>query len=398
MRLVVQVLPLVLTVQSVWSASQQATPDASAVLQDLSKYSKLYVSYQNCAWSSYENEDNENACGVQQGEDETSWYMGLTECFRANVAYSLYGVVKGTEDKGCRKASYINSFFTTQGIDSFVDYLTLAGVAFSEAEEGANAISSDCAVAQNENGENQDQNQDNGNNYNANNVKKNAYATSYGVGCSDSDKSFVVKNYAGAYCDERAAKEVTDTLSTFNSEINQVQCIVIYDESASSSGQNANNADGEAADGEDEAVEQQEEANGDSAVALLQYSRACDVNLFPKKCPDPYGILSSNSRYGAHALAVRQHRGRFVTKSVFSWFFMIVGGMLMVGSLVAYARKMQAKSAAKTTKKSKRGLNLFTRSKSQDGVEVNESSNGTTAEKRPGFFARVRSALSRTGK
>jgi hypothetical protein len=388
---------LLLLVKSVSSARQELS-DASTILQDLSKYSKLYVTYENCAWSSYENANNNNggnACGVQEGGDSTSWYMGLTECFRANVAYSLYGVLKGQEDKGCRKGTFINSFFTTQGIDSFVDYLTYAGATFTEADDGGNAISSACQVAQNDNGNNGGNNQNN--DYNANNVKTNADTTSYGVGCSDTDKTFVVKNYAGAYCDERSAKEVTDTLTTFNSEIGQVKCIKIYDDgSSAAAAQNNANGDAAAEDGQDEAedgaAEQEEEANGDAALGLLQYSQACDVNLFPKKCPDPYGVIRSHSRYSAHALTARQYRARTVTKSVFSWFFLSIGALLIAGSGVAYARKMQAKNTPKSPKKSKRNLNLFTRSKSQDGAEAAKS-NG---ESRPGFFTRVKSMLSRT--
>lgn len=49
---------------------------ANDILGDLSLYKKLYVSYQNCVWSSYA-----DGCDVE-GEDDM-WYAGLTECYRA---------------------------------------------------------------------------------------------------------------------------------------------------------------------------------------------------------------------------------------------------------------------------------------------------------------------------
>lgn len=361
------------------SSSTQSLPDSSTVLQDLSKYSKLYVTYQNCAWSPYVDVDGDggNACGVEGDGDSSNWYMGLTECFRSNVAFSLYGIVKGNEDKGCNKKTFINSYFTTSGIETFTNYLATAGVSFTAAEEGASEISSDCEAGQNENGEN---NENNAVDYNANNVKSNMYASSYGVGCTDTDKGFAMKKFAGAYCDERSAVEVTDTFATFNSEIGSVQCIAIYSETAAVAE--------DAEEGEGEAAEQQEQ-DGASAVGLLTYSKACDINLFPSKCPDPYGKLKSTSRDSAHASAIQQRPRRAMTKTVFSWLFMSIGVMLLVGSMVAYARKMQARSVANTTKKTKRSFNMFSMSKSQDGVEVSDAAN------RRGFFVRVKSMFTR---
>ena len=48
------------------SLANNRAPDASDILQDLSTYSKLYVTYQNCAWSTYET-GAVNACGVAAG-------------------------------------------------------------------------------------------------------------------------------------------------------------------------------------------------------------------------------------------------------------------------------------------------------------------------------------------
>jgi hypothetical protein len=69
---------------------------------------------QNDSWSAYESggaDDDGGECGV--GSDDTYWYMGRTPCYRANAAYSLYGVLKGSlqtqYNQGCRKGTFINS-------------------------------------------------------------------------------------------------------------------------------------------------------------------------------------------------------------------------------------------------------------------------------------------------
>ena len=72
------------------------------------------------------------------------WYMGHTQCFKANVAYSLYGVLKSDSSAGsstaatCNKHTYINSFFTTFGPESFTGPLGL----------GVDTINSYCSTDQ----------------------------------------------------------------------------------------------------------------------------------------------------------------------------------------------------------------------------------------------------------
>jgi hypothetical protein len=89
-------------------------------------------------WSPYGNGDSyDNGCGAgssdydRDGDDDEeidNWYMGRTQCFRANAAYSLYGVLKGESVKGCNHLTYINSFFTDYGVEVFSSALGYAGV------------------------------------------------------------------------------------------------------------------------------------------------------------------------------------------------------------------------------------------------------------------------------
>ena len=61
--------------------------------------------------------------GVNEDFDESLWYVGATGCDRANVAFSLYGVLKGdssSDTSECAKQHYINSFFTVGGLEAWV--------------------------------------------------------------------------------------------------------------------------------------------------------------------------------------------------------------------------------------------------------------------------------------
>jgi hypothetical protein len=351
------------------SGATSEPADAAAVMDNLLNYSKLYVTYQNCAWSPYTANNNNNACG--NGGDY--WYMGLTECFRSNVAYSLYGVLKDQEDTGCNKKTFINSFFTTSGIDSFTSYMTTAGITFSADADGA-YVTSACTVDNSNN--NNGQNQDDGSSSTGNNVKINAMSTSYGVGCADKSKGFEMKKYGGAYCDEREVREVTDAMDTFNSEMSGVQCIAIYDAAAEADNNNQNN-------------------NGGSASDILAYSEACNVMLFPDQCPDPYGKLRSASRASAHTMSVNSHPRREMVKTVFSWLLMGFGILLIAASAMVYFRKMKAMESSKDPNATKK-RSIFARM-GRKGETNGEKKKATTAsDNKPGLFTRLKGKLARS--
>jgi len=334
--------------------------DANDVLNELSNYDKLYVSYQNCAWSAYA-----NGCDVQGGEDEETWYVGLTECYRANVAYSLYGVKKGEQDKGCSKATFINSFFTTSGIETFTAYMATAGVSFSENDD-ANQVTSDCNVVE---GEQDDQANNNNNNYAVNNRKMYQGYTSYGVGCVDN--AFALKEYQGIYCDERSEPTVTDSMKTFNAEISQAQCVVIYD--ASSSSNNQNN-------------EGENDEEGD-ALGLLIYSEACNIRNFPKKCPDPYGKLNQQAKAISSMVAAEEHPKREKAKTVISWILLCFGIILLIAAAWAYQRKKRAVRETEAQQKSQK-KGLFGQKKNQ--------SQSQSKDKKTGFWGKLRKGKGRS--
>lgn len=310
-------------------AAQESLPDSESIANDISKYKKLYLSYENCAWSSYGEEGQDNPCNVAEG-DEDYWYLGLTACLRANAAYSLYGVLNGEEDEGCTKGTFINSFFTTSGVENFVESLANAGVEFSDQDQDAEInLSSECQAVDN-GGDGEDENGDDGAqndgaqvDYTANNRKIYEDTTSIGLGCSKDENTFVFKTYSGSYCDERGESQVTDTLSNFNKEIEKAKCIVVYEAAQ-------NNGDDDGA---------QQEQNLD----FLEDSVPCNTRLYPHQCPDPFKIIKNNHRAIVREATRDAHPVRETVKLVFSWILVCFGGILMAASAVAFYNKSKAR-------------------------------------------------------
>jgi hypothetical protein len=62
------------------------------------------------------------SCGNKSNSCE-EWWMGMGSCYGANVAYSLYGILPGdaaSTFNPCNRGTFINSFFTMDGLQSFV--------------------------------------------------------------------------------------------------------------------------------------------------------------------------------------------------------------------------------------------------------------------------------------
>jgi hypothetical protein len=240
------------------------------------------------SWSTYQHDGEGDTCGKET--DDAYWYMGSTECFRANAAYTLYGVLKGQKDTGCSPGNFINSFFTTAGVEAFTKSVAETGQvkfasSLSNNDDGGEypgGVTSTCY----ENGNN---NRDLGDNYGsvAHNTKYNSGQTSYGLACNG--KKFALKSFKGSYCDNTVSQKVTDSLYTFNSEMHQAQCISIY----SSKNYNQNKQD-------------------DTPLNLLYKSQTCSIREYPGLCPDPYNKLgnyaSAEERAVVRAYSTRQSR------------------------------------------------------------------------------------------
>lgn len=329
-------------------------------------------------WSPFGDEGEENPCGVAEAEDEAYWYLGFTECFRANVAYSLYGVLKGEEDQGCNKHTFINSFLTTQGVEAFTQSVQAAGVVFTDDNSNTNnngdddenenevdseypgGVTSQCFYEEDDDDANQE--------------------FSNGLGCSG--KSFVQKAYKGTYCKDQSDIKVTDQLSSFNSEIQKTVCVQIYSREAANNNNNNENQD-----------------DWDS-LDVLYKSRACDVRQFPKQCPDPYGKLRSYARASARATEKSNHPLRQMVKTAFSWIFLSVGLAFLGASFFIFLVNKRRNSAREKVIKGGERRDSGRRStrkedapKRKDSRSNSRKADPGTEKNRKGFLKRIRSRL-----
>ena len=306
--------------------------------------------------------------------------MGRTQCFKANVAYSLYGILKNDNDyndnndndnvdntaaaNACRKDTYINSFFTTFGVESFAGPLGF----------GVNTANSYCtAVAPND--ENNmylnddaayadvvvdDDYLDDGN-YQFYNY---AAYSSYGTGCS-ADGSFVTDAYSGAFCHGSNYLETTNTLDSFNQAMESLECTQIYDASNNSNNNNNNN------NNNGRQLENNNNNNNQNdidfeelqAVYILAYSKSCSLRQYPQDCPDPFGLKKKYANQMNAALAYKTGANRDIgTKLIktFTSLSFMTGVFFLLISLVLHRRnrrrfQLEKRKAIKRNKKKRKG-------------------------------------------
>ena len=266
---------------------------ARSVLDNLGNFKALYVQYENCAWAAYgqsyveqKGEDGADGggsflgCASGDGDDE-HWYMGRTPCFRAQAAFSLYGIPKGHSGSlgsKCHKATFINSFFTTMGVEALANPL---GVDTTYGNSYCTVYPPDDDAAMNDDA-------DKGNF---------AAYTSSGTGCQHN--RFVTDTYGGANCDGNDYVKTTDTLGSFNKALDNLDCVQIYDSSSGYVYENDDGGDGDGGGGGGNV----DFTALDNTVEILQYSITCDVGQYPGVCPDRYGVLSKYEKKLKGALA-----------------------------------------------------------------------------------------------
>jgi len=219
--------------------------DAKNVYEDLSSFKKLYVKFHHCAWSSqsYQNDGNTNqntmACGLSTAQNEDYWWMGMQPCTGANVAFSLYGILTTEttflpQQYHCSKGRYINSFYTTDGLQTFV---ALMGLNSSSSSYYSDDFTSQMGCTINDKG------------------------TGIALGCSIHG-AFTLNKFNGS-CYKNNYLSTISLLDGLNQDlIDRMDCFLVY------------SSDGSV----------------DYVTDLLSKSSACQLGL-DKNCPDPYGIL-----------------------------------------------------------------------------------------------------------
>lgn len=178
----------------------------------------------------------------------------------SNVAYSLYGVLPDDsfkrKESPCSTKTFINSFFTTDGLTSFVKA--------SEGNVDTSAISTQCEWY--------------GNNK--------AYTST--LGCSAKAK-FTTDTFLGSGCLGYNYNDTVNALEDLNANLTNMECTLIY-----SSDESTNNY----------------------ASKLLTYSEACTIDgVNAQFCPNPNGILTA---YEYNFAMAQQNPNYTVTRTTFA--------------------------------------------------------------------------------
>jgi hypothetical protein len=218
--------------------------------------------------------------------------MGL--CVGANVAYTLFGILPGDsigkKESPCSKKTYINSFFTTDGLYSF-----------AKAAEGSVDISGApqyCGYYEND------------------------YDYTMTTGCSSSGK-FTVDTFYGKGCTGASYNYTMDTLDEMNNNLtSSMECTQIY-----------------ASDG----------SANDYATELLTYSSSClPYGNYKYFCPDPYHKLKTYEYNYAMAQMNRSYypvdvvsseEEAFTIRVIASSLFIVSGLLLLSGVTVTRCRR-----------------------------------------------------------
>eukprot|EP00980_Cylindrotheca_fusiformis_P002052 scaffold451_cov121-Cylindrotheca_fusiformis.AAC.8 len=225
--------------------------DANEILTNLDQYQALWVRFHNCVWSECAVDDNDDDGEGRDGDE--NWYMNRVQQFCANAAYSLYGIPKNWVSApfmGCTRGHYIDSFFTYNSSDVFLRSLGSQTTQIFDDDDqvvwGEGHGAAVCHVV--------------------------GDGTSQSMGCTDNGK-FGVASFTDEYCDGNYFSEIIQSVDGYNRDI-QTRCHLVYGRNGWFSG------------------------TKDTVQELLANSWSCDVELYPKGCPDPY----SKKRIQANAL------------------------------------------------------------------------------------------------
>lgn len=236
--------------------------------------------------------DNNDDDGEDRDGDE-QWYLSRTQDFCANVAFSLYGIPKNHLSlMTCSRGNYINSFFTYGGADTLLNALGKTPKVYYDGEYVDNWYNSNYAS----------------NTSNADCVVDNDSYMSSTMGCA-AGGMFAMAIFQGEYCHGSDFYDIIDPLLNYNRQMNRIGCHKIWGRGVGSRS---------------------------TATTLLSYSWSCDLDLYPKGCPDPYG-QKARYDYALRAVAHGQSPTWAVTNMklkrplrILSWLLFILGIFFLI--------------------------------------------------------------------
>lgn len=269
--------------------------DAANVIQDLEQFQSLYVKYHGCVWSECSVDSFDDDGEYRDGDEY--WYQDRTQPFCANAAYSLYGELKshwGGLFNSCTRSTYINSFFTYGGADTLLSVLDISTSTIFDDEyvdDDGNSNTNSNAVCYEV--EDEYANYNNRRGLGSGDGDDDYQGMSSTMGCS-AEGAFSVALFSGDTCDGNHFLKTSDELTKYNRGANRIKCKQIW------------NLRKDVTNNRRE-LENEGNDNGSyytpasSAEALLMNSWACDIQIYPQGCPDPFKL---KKKYDAVLAAV----------------------------------------------------------------------------------------------
>jgi len=337
--------------------------DPSNVLEDLDQFSALYVRSHGCIWSEYGIDDYDDDGEGRDGDEE--WYQGRTLPFRANVAYSLYGVMNGQfRLNHCSKSTYINTFITHLGADELLNTIGKHGLGNDDDAGYGNAyctqmdaydfnlqfsreLEGDIERELSGDGDNDD----------------NQNLVSMTMGCAINSDKFVMASFGDGYCDGSKFMNVTDDLRSYNRAMSGVRCEKIWDVHST-------------------------HFTGDE---LLAGSSSCDTSYYGNRCPDPYGRKKKYAKLASGGTNYRDSARRFFLHFVrgLAWVLLVLGLVLLAAAFWIKRRygRSRRRSRKKSSKKRRSKSANKRRSRSRGGDGDPSSPRSGTYDDEEGTYA-----------
>ena len=235
--------------------------------------------------------------------------------FCANAAYSLYGIPKDWVSlplMGCSRGHYIDSFFTYNSSDVFLEALGYSTTDYFNNDDNLEWGGGNAACHSNGDG------------------------TSSALGCTKHGR-FGMASFDDDYCDGNYFNEITSDMHAYNFKIH-THCHQVYGRNNWLPGKTQH------------------------IVSLLENSWSCDIDLYPKGCPDPYkrkrinaSALRAASKGWNPSLAYNNARLKRPI-SITAWIFVTVGVFFML-----FSYRLSNKERIKKTGGGMRGMLLVAR-------------------------------------
>ena len=327
-------------------------------------------------WSEYGIDDYDDDGEGRDGDEE--WYMGRTLPFRANVAYSLYGVMKGQfRLNHCSKSTYINTFITHLGADELLNTIGKHGLGNDDDAGYGNAyctqmdayeFNSQYGRALEEDGQFDFERELSGDNNNNNNQN----LVSMTMGCAINTDKFVMASFGDGYCDGSKFMNITDNMRSYNRAMKSVRCEKIWDAHST-------------------------RYTGDE---LLSGSSSCDTSYYGNRCPDPYGRKKKYARLASGGTNYRDSARRFFLHFFrgLAWILLVLGLVLLAAAFWIKRRygRSRRRSRKKGSKK-RRSKSGKRRSRGEDG-ESRSPRSGTYDEEDGTYASEYTGTASRMSK